>query len=97
MATPLNLLIVEEIRRTTWIYCCVNYAGKVFDPKWKRVETEGDFLAGIKTLPDIVLSDYSMPQFSGLRAAELLQLSGLNIPFDFSFRARWARMSPWKP
>jgi two-component system, cell cycle sensor histidine kinase and response regulator CckA len=80
MATPLNILIVEdspddadlmlhELRR------------EGFDPKWKRVETECDFLAGIKTLPDIVLSDYSMPQFTGLRAAELLQQSGLNIPF----------------
>ena len=62
-------LLVAELRR----------AG--FDPKWKRVETEPDFLAEIKKAPDIILSDYSMPQFTGLRAAELLQASGLNIPF----------------
>jgi signal transduction histidine kinase/FixJ family two-component response regulator len=52
-----------------------------FDPRWKRVETEPDFLDELKNTPDIILSDYSMPQFNGLRAAELLQASGLNIPF----------------
>jgi PAS domain S-box-containing protein len=52
-----------------------------FLPKWKRVQTEPDFVAEIKNLPDIILSDYSMPQFSGLRAAELLQKAGLHIPF----------------
>ena len=62
-------MIVREMRR----------AG--FEPRWKRVETEPDFLAELKKSPDIILSDYSMPQFSGLRAAELLQESGLNIPF----------------
>jgi PAS domain S-box-containing protein len=52
-----------------------------FDPQWKRVETETDFLAELKNLPDIILSDYAMPEFSGLRAVELLQQSGLDIPF----------------
>src|SRR5207247_3269594 len=35
----------------------------------------------IKNSPDVILSDYSMPQFTGLRAAELLRESGLDIPF----------------
>ena len=35
----------------------------------------------MKKLPDIILCDYSMPQFSGLRAAQLLQESGVEIPF----------------
>jgi signal transduction histidine kinase/response regulator of citrate/malate metabolism len=52
-----------------------------FTPKWKRVENESDFLAEIITLPDIILSDYSMPHFNGLRAVKLLQESGLDIPF----------------
>lgn len=52
-----------------------------FDPAWNRVETEPDFLAEIKKRPDIILSDYSMPQFTGLRAVELLKKSGLDIPF----------------
>jgi PAS domain S-box-containing protein len=62
-------LVVHELRR----------AG--FEPKWTRVDTEPDFLAELEKLPDIILSDYAMPKFSGLRAAELLQERGLNIPF----------------
>ncbi len=52
-----------------------------FEPVWKRVETESDFLAELENSPDIILSDYAMPEFSGLRAAELLQASGREIPF----------------
>jgi DNA-binding NtrC family response regulator len=62
-------LLVRELRR----------AG--FDPDWKCVETELDFIEELNKLPDIILSDYSLPQFSGLRAAELLRESDLNIPF----------------
>ena len=51
-----------------------------YAPEWSRVETEPDFLAALEKAPDIILSDYSMPQFSGLRALELLQASGLDIP-----------------
>jgi signal transduction histidine kinase/FixJ family two-component response regulator len=45
------------------------------------VDTETDFLVQLKKSPDIVLSDYAMPQFNGLRAAKLTLESGLNIPF----------------
>jgi len=38
-------------------------------------------VAAIKELPDVILSDYSMPRFNGLRAAEILRESGLSIPF----------------
>ncbi len=52
-----------------------------FTPRSTRVETEPEFLAELEKNPDIIFSDYSMPSFNGLRAAELLQESGLNIPF----------------
>lgn len=48
----------------------------------RRVETEQDF---IKTLtefePHIILSDYQLPQFSGLEALHLLKKRGVHIPF----------------
>ncbi len=80
MAKPLNLLIIEDSQDDAdLIVRELRRAG--FEPKWTRVETEPDFLAELKNLPDIILSDYSMPRFSGLRAAELTRKSGLEIPF----------------
>jgi nitrogen fixation negative regulator NifL len=80
MKKSLNVLIVEDSQDDAdMVVHELRRAG--FDPKWQRVEAEPAFLAELKNSPDIVLSDYSMPEFSGLRAAELLQQSGLNIPF----------------
>ena len=80
MPRPLNILIVEDVQDDADLALAeLRRAG--FDPKWKRVETEPDFLAEIKKSPDIILSDYSMPQFNGLRAAELLRKNNLDIPF----------------
>ena len=80
MGVPLNLLIVEdspvdaellvrELRRSG------------FEVRWQRVETKADFLAGLKNAPDVIISDCSMPQFSGVQAVDLLRQSGLDIPF----------------
>jgi PAS domain S-box-containing protein len=80
MKIPLNVLIVEDLPNDAEL-TLVELRRAGFDPKWTRVETEPGFLAELKKSPDIILSDYSMPQFNGLRAADLLQKSGLNIPF----------------
>lgn len=52
-----------------------------FAPDCHRVETESDFVNALENLPDLILSDYSMPQFSGLRALELVKQQELDIPF----------------
>src|SRR5439155_1480899 len=62
-------LMVAELRR----------AGFAFD--WHRVDTERDFLTHLNPLPDIVLADFHMPQFTGLRALQILKERGLDIPF----------------
>jgi len=80
MAIPLNLLLVEDSQLDADLILAELQRGG-FDLKWKRVQTEADFLDEISKSPDIILSDYAMPQFSGLRAAKLLQESGFNIPF----------------
>ncbi len=61
-------LIVRELRRSG------------YQPEWKRVETEPDYLAQLDQGWEIILADYSLPQFGGPRALELLQEHGLDIP-----------------
>ena len=80
MATPLRVLILEdqpvdaeltlhELRRAD------------FAPEWVRVETEQDYLAHLDPALDLILADYTLPQFDAERALHLLQESGLDIPF----------------
>lgn len=47
----------------------------------KRVETKEDFLAALTDFaPDIILADYSLPQFSALEALKLLQQHKNTVP-----------------
>jgi CheY-like chemotaxis protein len=77
---PLKVLVVEDsvldcelVVQELW------NAG--FAPEWQRVETEAAFLAGLQAAPDLVVSDFQMPRFNGLRALELLKQSKGDIPF----------------
>ncbi|MEA2104116.1 MAG: PAS domain S-box protein [Candidatus Cloacimonadota bacterium] len=53
-----------------------------FNFVYKHVEGENNFLRGLKDFkPDIILSDYSMPQFDGLDALYLAKKESEEIPF----------------
>ncbi len=45
------------------------------------VETEEQFLASLFPLPDVVISDFRLPQFNGWRALELLRAESTELPF----------------
>jgi glycogen phosphorylase len=62
-------LMVAELRRSG------------FELSWERAQTEEEYLSRLAESPEIVLADYSLPQFSGGRALELLQQQGQGIPF----------------
>ena len=80
MTNALNILVVEDSPDDADLMLReLRHAG--FDPAWKRVQEEAEFLAEIKKMPDIILSDYALPRFTGLRAVKLLRESGLKIPF----------------
>src|SRR5690242_5236094 len=80
MPIPLNVLLVEDSPDDADLVLAeLRRAG--FEPKWKRVETEPDFLAELNNAPDIILSDFAMPQFNGLQAADILRERELDIPF----------------
>jgi signal transduction histidine kinase len=50
-------------------------------PTVKRVETEAAMRAALDDPWDVIIADYSLPQFSGLAALSLLRSTGLDIPF----------------
>jgi signal transduction histidine kinase len=52
-----------------------------FETTSQRVDTEAGFLAGLDAGLDLILCDQAMPEFSAMRALELLQKRGLEIPF----------------
>lgn len=53
-----------------------------FDPIYERVDTQPAMIAALEKRDwDIVISDYSMPQFGGDAALALLQEKALDVPF----------------
>jgi PAS domain S-box-containing protein len=80
MGQPLKVLLVEDRPEDAELVVTgLRRAG--FDPSWRRVETEADYLEHLNEGLDLVLSDYVMPEFSGFRALELVKKLGLHVPF----------------
>ena len=53
-----------------------------YDIEYERVDTPGKMETALKEkIWDIVLSDYKMPHFNGLKALALLKESGIDLPF----------------
>ncbi|MBS0289489.1 MAG: response regulator [Proteobacteria bacterium] len=46
-----------------------------------RVENETDYRNALKNAPDIIISDFSLPQFDGFTALSILKSMELDIPF----------------
>ena len=63
------LLVAEHLRR----------AG--LDIAWERVDTEAAFAAKLDSGLDLILADYSLPQFDAPRALDMLKERDLDIPF----------------
>lgn len=80
MTKPLKLLVAEDNPQDAELLLrALRRAG--YEPQWTRVETETDFLDSLHAGLDLVISDYSMPQFTGLRALELTMARHPEIPF----------------
>jgi two-component system cell cycle sensor histidine kinase/response regulator CckA len=75
----LRVLIVED--RPVDAELMVFALGRAgFHPTWTRVDTEAQYLAALDSSYDVVLCDHALPQFSPLRALELLRDAGLDVP-----------------
>jgi DNA-binding NtrC family response regulator len=72
MPQPLQLLIAEDNPADAELELrALRQAG--YEPVWKRVDTEADFIQALHPGLDLVISDYAMPGFSGLRAIQLIR------------------------
>ena len=79
--TPLRLLLVEDSEDDAVLLLHV-MRREGFEVQVRRVETAEALLAALDQEEwDLVISDYSLPQFSGPRALALFKERGIDIPF----------------
>jgi PAS domain S-box-containing protein len=81
MPVPLRLLIVEDsVDDALLTVRELKRAG--YDVIYERVETAAAMAAALnENAWDLVIADYSLPEFSGIAALELLKSTHLDIPF----------------
>jgi len=80
MSEPLRVLIVED-RPDDAALVAKHLHDAGFNAVWERVDTEAGFVARLPTGFDLIIADYSLPQFSAPRALEILKGLDLDIPF----------------
>jgi two-component system cell cycle sensor histidine kinase/response regulator CckA len=81
MATPLRVLIVEDSEDDAVILLHELKRGD-FDITAKRVDSQATMEAALDSEEwDLIISDYSLPQFGGKEALKIYQSRRLEIPF----------------
>ena len=80
MSVPFRLLILEDCPTDADLMLEMLHTFG-FDPTWTRVDKELDYISSLDPCPDLILSDFSMPQFDARRALHLMKERGLDIPF----------------
>jgi len=81
--TPIRILVVEDSELDAELVMDQLVSdGLVVD--WRRVDAERDFIAALdEAVPDVIISDLSMPDFSGYRALEIARERAPGTPFLF--------------
>jgi PAS domain S-box-containing protein len=80
MFSQLNVLILEDRPSDAELIVYeLKRAGYV--PDWRRVDTSQGFQVALQTGLDLIIADYSLPQFDALQALNLLKQRRLDIPF----------------
>ena len=80
MTVPLRVLILEDCEADAELVLFeLRQAG--YDPEWSRVDNREDYLDRLSSSFDIILADFSLPQFDALQALRLLKERGLDVPF----------------
>ncbi|MBI3622055.1 MAG: EAL domain-containing protein [Nitrospirae bacterium] len=83
MGTPLHALIIEDSDNDAELLVRELRRGG-YEPAYERVESAAAMNAALDRQNwDIVFSDYSMPNFNGMAALNLIRERGLDMPFIF--------------
>jgi len=83
MDSRLQIVLVEDSEAdAALLERCLMRAG--LSCVFHRVETESALLAALRgTSPGLIISDFSLPQFDGLRALEVAKACAPDVPFIF--------------
>jgi len=78
---PLRVLIVEDSELDAQLLLRhLRHGG--CDPDWRRVETAAELTSALAAADwEVIISDYRLPDFTGLDALKLVQSCGRDIPF----------------
>lgn len=80
MSTPLHVLILEDLVADAELI--VHELERAdFDPLWVRVQTEHEFQTYLHAGLDLIVADYTLPQFNAVDALQILKARDLDIPF----------------
>lgn len=82
MRTPLRLLLIEDNEDDAELVC-VELTRGGFDVDFRRIDTEPELRAALDEEWDLIISDFLMPELSGIRAFEIYKASGSLVPFLF--------------
>jgi len=77
--TAIRVVIVED-RPTDAELMVLGLREEGFEPEWRRVDRGPDLAAALDTHPDLVLSDWDLPHFSGLEAVGMVRARDPDVP-----------------
>ncbi len=80
---PLRILIVEDSEDDTLLLVDQLEIDGGQSVDWQRVETEKALTEALQQHWDVVLSDYTMPHLSGMRALDVVREYDIDLPFIF--------------
>jgi len=83
MAEPIKILLVEDVERDAELVLHeLKLSGLIC--QGRRVQTESDFRRELKGFgPHLIISDFSLPRFSGREALKIAREPDTDIPFIF--------------
>ncbi|MHB8891510.1 MAG: PAS domain S-box protein [Candidatus Limnocylindrales bacterium] len=78
--TAIRIVIVED-RPSDAELMILGLQEEGFAPDWQRVENDLALVIALEGNPDLILSDWSLPHFSGLEALEIVRERDPHVPF----------------